>query len=189
MRKGASKSKGNFHERKIAKMLSNWYYGEPNALIRTPSSGAVATFRLDKEMPCGDIMQVKYYEIPFPFSVESKHYKTADLIELLNGNKSSILIKSWKQAKNECGENKKPLLVFTANYKPTLVFVPVNVYWNGLDIMNSLCWDINNVHEAFVILFNDLLKSDPNKLKKYFESENLSIISGSNSAKKVTMDQ
>jgi hypothetical protein len=167
MRRGGAKVKGNAHERKIAKLLSIWYYGDENALIRAPSSGSVATFRMDKGMPCGDIMQVKFPESPFPFSCESKNYKCADLIELLDCNKGSILLKSWRQTINECGKDKFPLMVFTANYKSTLAFMPKHCANKLLVEMsiNLLEWKNGGPDPIVIFLFSDLLKCDPNRLK------------------------
>jgi hypothetical protein len=113
-------------------------------------------------------MQVKHPEVPFPWSVESKNYKKADLIELLDGNKGSILLKSWRQTLNECGGGKFPLMVFTANYKSTLVFMPkfcADKLLVGMSI-NLLEWKNGGPDPIVVFLFSDLLKCDSNRLKE-----------------------
>jgi hypothetical protein len=163
MRRGGGKQKGNRHEWKIAKELSIWYYGEPNALVRNSNSGAVATVRLDRTMPAGDLQQVKYFERPFPYSVECKHLKDVDLMDLLTNRKSGNLTRAWKQTLHEKQDGKIPLLVFTANHKPTFCVsdqVPVGIEQIlGLGLYSGRDGSFTQgASYCFVFLLQDFLK-------------------------------
>jgi hypothetical protein len=130
MKVGTSKSKGNRFERDIAKKLSIWYFQDPDALIRNPGSGSIATIRSaqngSKEaymgIPAGDIMQIKRHDLPFPFSVEVKHHKVLVLEHLLFEKKNSLIYKFWRQCTRDAGiSGKIPLMIFKENYKNPVV--------------------------------------------------------------------
>lgn len=120
MRKGASKAKGNAFEREVAKKLATWYYDDVNALVRNASSGSLYTIREDSDLPPGDIVQEKYHEHKFPYSVECKHYKELKLEHLLMGRVRSKLYKFWVQT---CRDADKagllPLMIWKSNFQET----------------------------------------------------------------------
>lgn len=120
MKPGAQKAKGNGFERETAKELSRWYFGDENALIRTQSSGAMATVR-QIAIGLNDIMQISHHEDPFPFCVECKHLKKAVTFHDLFSEKS-LFRKAWTQATTAATltPGSDALLIFRANGKMTL---------------------------------------------------------------------
>tara|TARA_Y100000310_G_C20438469_1_gene694888 strand:+ start:83 stop:610 length:528 start_codon:yes stop_codon:yes gene_type:complete len=126
MQPGKSKEKGNRFERKIAKELGEWYYNDKNALIRSPSSGALATIRNFTTPVAGDIYQIKYVTTEFPFCVELKHHKDFNIEHLLFPRKSSRLWKAWEQCKRDANAvHKIPLLIYKQNYGTQIAVIQI----------------------------------------------------------------
>jgi len=124
MRKGGSKAKGNNFEWEVARALGSWYYDNSEALIRMPTSGALATMLpANREHLVGDVLQV--VGEGFPFSVECKHHRDLPLVHLLFERKTSKLYKFWKLIKREARKaDKIPMLVFKSNFQEPLVVLP-----------------------------------------------------------------
>lgn len=117
MRRGGGKEKGSVFERQIAKEFGELYYKDTSALLRNFNSGGLATMRTGAGLPAGDIIQVKYMDKPFPFSVECKHHKEFKIQNLIFERKNSKEMKAWKQCLRDAETvNKIPMLVFKENY-------------------------------------------------------------------------
>jgi hypothetical protein len=125
VRPGTQKAKGNSAERKIARLLSVWYYDDPDVLIRAPSSGTLGTLR-QGAVPCGDILQVGCPDQPFPYSVEVKHRaQPVWASDLLQPTSSHPFWQGWRQAERDAASRQLvPVLIYIGNYRPPLVAVP-----------------------------------------------------------------
>jgi hypothetical protein len=161
MRPGGSKRKGNKFEWDVSKALGKWYYNDENAFVRTPSSGSVATFRRDRDLPCGDVMQVKYTEDPFGIEIECKHLKDVELLDLLSKKKSSPLLKAWEQTLGEI--SRIPLLIYCANYKPTFCVTTQQGWMFLLSRVSMniphLLFEFPEMRSGYVFLFEDMCSS------------------------------
>ena len=122
MKQGGSKNKGNAFERVIAKQLSTYFYSDPDALVRNFNSGGLATMRKGAGLSPGDIIQVKYLDKTFPYSVECKHHKKFSLSDLMLENTKSTLYKAWVQCKRDATTlDKIPMLIFKQNFGDVFV--------------------------------------------------------------------
>lgn len=112
--KGA-KNKGSSYERKIAKLLSNWFYGDDDSLVRAPRSGG-GSWK-------GDIVKNPEKEnILFNFCIECKNEEGWKLEQLFNQDcEKSMIMKFWYQTIKQCPEDKIPLLIFTRNFQPNFL--------------------------------------------------------------------
>lgn len=126
MRKGGSAPKGSAYERKIAKILSEWYWGDPDVLIRGGASGGVATRRM--LAACGSLIRGEYVQIkrqadPFLYWPECKHRKDRlELQPLLTGK--HYFWEAWAQA-CRCEEDTIPLLIWRTNNQIDLAVIRV----------------------------------------------------------------
>jgi hypothetical protein len=107
-----SKNKGNRAERAVAKLFREWWGGD---FARTPQSGGFRTqkFRQDWNAE-GDLVTP---DDEFPFSVECKWQESWHMEQLL---KSEVCDPWhwWKQTREQTGEDKISLLIFTRNHQP-----------------------------------------------------------------------
>jgi hypothetical protein len=124
MKRGGGKRKGNTFERWTAKILSQWYFDDPNVLIRTQGSGSMSTVR-QAAVGLNDIVQVQPHERAFPFCVECKHLAASVTLPDLF-RPTSLFRKAWVQAMQAAAlvPGTIPLLVFRANNQPVLVTYP-----------------------------------------------------------------
>ena len=112
-----ARNKGAGFERKVAKVLSNWIYGEPGRLHRTPMSGGLHWSGNAKSH--GDIVPD---DPKFPFVIECKAQEGWDLMQLYN--QKGTLWNFIKQAESEGESAEKPwLLIFKKNHvKEKIIF-------------------------------------------------------------------
>lgn len=123
-----SDRKGKSYENRMAKLLSKWT-GLP--LIRTPMSGAWSG-------SAGDIV-CKGQPGAFPFTVECKKTESWDLHQLLAGTGPFF---NWmEQVVRESHDDmlltdraKYPVLLFTKNYRPDYIAIPLSVPISSLPI-------------------------------------------------------
>ena len=128
MRQGGGKAKGSAWERAVAKDLSQWYYGDPNYLIRSQSSGAMATVRGNGLIPGGDIFQIKIGVKEFPFSVECKALKEFLIDDILFKREKTISYKAWLQCIGDAEKTKKiPMLIGKGNRRDAYIICPVGL--------------------------------------------------------------
>lgn len=104
-----SRNKGSGYERKIAKILGNWWADDSELFRRTPMSGGWA-----KEKITGDITPVKEEGENFPFSVECKKQEGWEFHQFWS--KKSKFWSWWEQCTDDAKRsNKQPLLIFSRN--------------------------------------------------------------------------
>ncbi len=109
-----SKQKGSGYERRIAKILGEWW-GEP--FRRTPNSGG-----WDKQVDDGSVMAtgdiIPPHGSAWPFSVECKNQEGWTLEAIMSGRCVRFL-KWWEQCRKDARTVEKlPLLIFTRNRQP-----------------------------------------------------------------------
>jgi len=160
MRTGGSKAKGNSFEWKIAKALGETLYKDKDTFIRTPSSGALNTIRkmrgtmMEQNVKMsGDIMQIAHFATwVFPYSVECKHHKDFNILDLLWKKEKSVAYKAWEQCCRDADSSKqKPALVYRSNNQP--IYVVHYGDWSTSN-MNNLITNMN----VSVLLFSDWLE-------------------------------
>lgn len=107
-----SRRKGSSNENRVAKVLSQWA-GVP--FTRVPRSGGLRW--KDTANVCGDVVcEVQAFN--FPFSVETKHYKSVKLpIKFCTlEDKRSIVYTFWDQCLDDAARAKKrPLMLIRQN--------------------------------------------------------------------------
>lgn len=155
------RNKGSNQERKLAKLLTEWWGAK---CYRTPGSGAWATSQTNGKLnSAGDIV----CEDPdFPFATESKKAEGWHLEQLLFAPKSQIF-QWWEQTVNQCPDDKIPMLVFCRNGVPEIC-----AFWSGGE-PEELMWyphltlfkDIKEGYTLVMYRLSDLLKTDASKVK------------------------
>lgn len=118
-----SRRKGNKAEREVCKWFKQWTGYD---FARVPSSGGLRWKRVNDTV--GDITCTdKTHGNKFPFTIESKSYKTLDILPVVIGNKMKIE-EFWEQAKADgIRGNKEPLLFMRYNgMKANTYFVLIN---------------------------------------------------------------
>ena len=115
MRKGGGAAKGGAFERKIARSLSTWWYGEEGYLWRRPGSG----FRARQPMRhTGDIVPVADVPLPdpWPFHIEAKCWAKKRLkLDMLLWPTKNPIRRIWVKAVNERRKDLVPMLILKAN--------------------------------------------------------------------------
>lgn len=115
MRKGGGAAKGGAFERKIARSLSTWWYGEEGYLWRRPGSG----YRARQPMRhTGDIVPVADVPLPdpWPFHIEAKCWAKKRLkLDLLLWPAKNPVRRIWVKAVNERRKDLVPMLILKAN--------------------------------------------------------------------------
>ena len=112
---GFGKGKGKEYERRIGKILGEWWQGKP--FRPCPCSGGWDKLAGDDEhLASGDLFIPK--DSDFPFSVECKKQQQWSLSDLINPNKKDKPIMNWwEQASADAvSVAKQPLLVFSRNH-------------------------------------------------------------------------
>jgi hypothetical protein len=149
MKSGGGKQKGSSFEREICKKLSEWVSdGKSDDLFwRSAMSGGRATVRSKKGQKTasgqGDITAVapEGNRLTDRFVIECKHYKTMGLDQHIYGQ--GPLADIWDKLRKECGDTKRPMLIFKENRRPILVGLDfkclglvclVAVFWSDLHL-------------------------------------------------------
>jgi len=152
-RRTNQKAKGNSYERKIAKILSEWMFGDPTILYKHEDSGA------RKVVYNGDITPKNLSKYPwdiFPFVIECKNGYKTNIPNLMNQN----LLRKWlrKLLVERTEEQRIPL--FIAQYHHQIPILMTTITLNH-DYLLALALKYNNVTEFFYVYkFNDLLKRE-----------------------------
>ena len=145
------KQKGGSFEREICKKLSEWVSnGKSDDLFwRSAMSGGRATVRKKKDKETasgqGDITAVTPAgnKLTDRFVIECKHYNNIGFSQYIYGQGS--LVDIWSKLLQECGENKRPMLIVKENRKQILIgldrpikgihgVVLLCFYWSGLHL-------------------------------------------------------
>jgi hypothetical protein len=176
MRKGGGKPKGNANERAEARRLSQWFYGDPNVLIRTQSSGAMATVR-QVAIGLNDIMQLKRHDEPFPFCVELKHLKDPVLLGDLFRVKSTFR-QAWTQCviAADLTPGHEPLLIYRSNrHAPTASyyrgFAPTDAGRLLQPVYNPIEWADERGRLVVTVAVEGILtENNANRLRARFAS-------------------
>lgn len=155
-----SKNKGNNFERKVAKLLSEWWGVQ---FHRTPLSGGIRWGQDNRVV--GDIVVPQ--DCVFPFTIECKKREGWTLDNLLRG--TGEIKEWWEQAvadNKRLGDNDKfPLLLFSRNFSPIFYMMHKEV-WEKLQLekRNYFITTLTGVgeekenHDVVVGLFDDLMK-------------------------------
>ena len=106
-----SRNKGSGYERKIAKVLTEWW-GEK--FFRTPLSGGHQDMSQEMNV-AGDIITK---DVNFPFHLELKKHEGWCLEQVLISPKQGKIGDWFRQAKSDCKPGKIPFLIFSKNYFP-----------------------------------------------------------------------
>ena len=183
MGRNNSKNKGSSFERKTAKDLSLWssYNKDDDVFYRSQSSGARFTSRqkvnLTTENQHGDICASNDKGIWFTkiFFIECKHYTELNLWSLITKNKSGNIVKWWDKAVKESKSiSKIPILIIKQNNKPTLLMTDNNLrhYLTYFTRNYQMSIKFDNLPEAYIYLFEDFLKIDPESLNELLWENN-----------------
>lgn len=147
------KEKGNNHERKVAKMLSDWS-GEK--FMRTPMSGAIHNFK-DKRVVSDIVAPLSIGD--WPFSIEAKCVECSWEFNTFIEGTSMTLKEHWKQCCDDAErEGLIPMLVFTKNYRDIFIMITKEVFYQ-LDIEPESYINLIHKGQDLVILkFSDFLQ-------------------------------
>jgi len=115
-----SKDSGSDYERKIAKELGGWWWGQP--FRRTPNSGGWDKQSTDgKVMASGDLIAPP--EAEFPFSIECKHRKEPVNFFAITIEGSDYIFDWWRQCVGDSEAMRQyPLLIIGAGRVEYAVF-------------------------------------------------------------------
>lgn len=166
MRRGGSKRKGSAFERWTARTLSQWYFHDPNILIRTQGSGAMSTVR-HAAIGLNDLLQVQAHEDPFPFCVECKHLSASVSVHDL-ARSTSLFQKAWAQTVRAAAlvPRVAPLLVFRTNNQPVLVTYPRWVTATFPSIPGIVVWESDGMWLETVALTRWIGALDPQLVRR-----------------------
>lgn len=153
-----SKKKGDGFERKIAKLLSEWWN---ESFERVPASGGLH-WKNDQRV-YGDIIPPEGSN--FPFTVECKNRESWNMDSLFSGSKEIQLW--WDQVSGDCEESgKKPMLIFTRNRRPDYVMIrteDTTHYHHERDHIQISFFDGENFESVTVMgLVDFLIHTPPN---------------------------
>lgn len=145
------KQKGNNHELRVAKLLTEWAGQKFN---RTPMSGALH-WDNDKRV-ISDIVPPQSL-VGWPFSLECKNVETSWEFNTFIEGKSQTMKEHWKQCCEDAQrEELIPLLVFTKNYREIYTVMAMEVFDElqiQADHMELKTWE----HHVVLLKFTDLL--------------------------------
>lgn len=156
-KKGTSKPRGNSYERKAARELATWMFGDSDFLKRHSTSG------MDKSVWCGDIVPVKQlpteWKRQFPIFIETKTgYET----HIPTFWKYTQILKWFKKAHEESVINNQPIIFLICQFKhkqPLLITnecVPPNLYQFNVAIPTVSVLPNIKTKYAYVYLFKKL---------------------------------
>lgn len=137
MRKGGGAAKGGAFERKLARALSTWWYGDPNYLWRRPGSGHRVNM---PHRHTGDIVPIADRPPPdkWPFHIEAKCYAKKRLrLDFLLWPRQNPIRKIWIKAVNERRKDLVPLLILKANLMPTVAVMREDDGDELMEILNT----------------------------------------------------
>lgn len=125
MKKGGGHAKGSAAERKVAVMLSIWWYGKKGYLWRRPGS---EVRKYEKNPHSGDIVPTLASHGQYPkwmFHVEVKSWKRGKLkiYHILDKTHQSPVLRIWKKAERKKRKDLKSMLVLRENAHDWLVFM------------------------------------------------------------------
>ncbi len=129
MKKGGGHGKGTAAERKVAVMLSKWWYGQKGFLWRRPGN---EVRRYEKNPHSGDIVptaagimqhNVEGHQWPFHVEVKSWGKGKLKLWNLLDKQDRAPIIKIWNKATRKKRKDLKVMLVLRENAHDWLVFM------------------------------------------------------------------
>jgi hypothetical protein len=113
-----AKRKGSTYERTLCKVFGALWGSK---FFRTPMSGG-SQLKHDYNL-AGDISTP---DETFPYHVEAKNQEALKSFHNIFVSKKCPVWKWWGQATTECPVDKIPLLIFTRNYMPSFVMMPLN---------------------------------------------------------------
>ena len=117
------KTKGNAEERKIAKMISQWFFNDQYVLKRSSDSGALKTTY------CGDVVPAKqlidFWTYGWPFTIEVKTGYEQHLPTFYN---SSQVVKWFHKAYKESFINNQNTVLLITRFKHKKPLLFVNYY-------------------------------------------------------------
>jgi len=171
MKPGGGAKKGSAFERKMAGVLSKWWYGETGYLWRRPGPGT-RFFKKDKHRHSGDIVPSVDRRAPkeFPFHAELKCFSKARLkLDMLLWPDRNPIKKIWTKALEERRAGLMPMLILKANNTPIICVMrrtdlKILVNKSGFDdvkdvVTNHVQYDdIDMDWVVYVFPFDDLLK-------------------------------
>lgn len=137
-----ARSKGRRWDNTVARMLSEWYFGVPDALQRTHGSRSIKGFG-DQ---VGDLGVARTgLDKPWVFGVENKHRDASSrksgawsIDDLVKNGRSAELNRYWNQCVTAAQAGQKiPLLVVKKNHFPPIVIVPYEDWRHYLDSPNA----------------------------------------------------
>lgn len=147
------KEKGNNHERKVAKMLSEWAGVKFN---RTPMSGALR-WGNDRRVVSDIVAPLSIGN--WPFSIEAKCVECSWELNTFIEGTSQTLKEHWEQCLLDANrEELLPMLVFTKNYRDIFMMITKDVF-NQLEIEpESYISVVNKSHDLIIMRFSEFLK-------------------------------
>ena len=114
-----SRNKGSSYERRLCKAFSEFWGSK---FFRTPMSGG-SRLRYDYNL-AGDISTPAE---DFPYHCEAKNQEAFKGFHTLFTSNKCPVWKWWDQSTDECPEDKIPLVIFTKNYMPSFVMMPLQL--------------------------------------------------------------
>jgi hypothetical protein len=111
-KRGMGRNKGNAHERETAEVLSNWIFGQPKYLKRTPLSGGWSSTKMGDVCLDPEVARTKGYKDPKIY-VECRNYKDVLQYNLLSWSWKGVpkIYTDWiREVEAKC-DGRLPMLV------------------------------------------------------------------------------
>lgn len=149
------KRKGNSEERKQAKQLSLWMFGDPDVLKRHSTSGA------DKSVYVGDVIPIKqlqnYGWKKFPFMIEIKTGYKENIPTFWSYDK---ILLWYKKAKKECEKTNQNIILLICQFKNRSALLITNKCLEKIPFTVCIPAIVSeyDVEYAFVYILKDVLK-------------------------------
>lgn len=148
------KNKGNAEERKIAKMLSEWFFGDQHVLKRSSDSGALKTTY------CGDVVPAKqlidFWTYGWPFIVEIKTGYEKHMPTFYN---TSTIMQWFNKAYKESQINNQNTILLITRFKYRKPLLLTNYYITSVpfNVLVPL-YQNDQLIPTFVYHFYDILE-------------------------------
>ena len=113
-----AKRKGSTYERTLCKAFASLWGSK---FFRTPMSGG-SQLKYDYNL-AGDVSTP---DETFPYHVEAKNQEALKSFHNIFVSPKCPVWKWWNQATTECPDDKVPLVIFTRNYMPSFVMMPLS---------------------------------------------------------------